>query len=397
MNIFHWLLLTTSSVVVIAIACGGGSDTPDDPATPTAISQVTVDPTSTVPPSSTAIVSPTGTPQRDDSLVDLENLVVPTCRTDPFAGTSVGFGTVPRHPDSATALSPDPLDTQAEIIMALAPVLRWVGHFTAIADTAWDFARTEQEYAAAISDEGRRLWLSCNAFTAAAPAFNTGESFLVSVIVSLQNRRQWLADRLEVLRTNPGSIRNDDENRATTSSALQDLTVRLGEIAIAAGVEDRLASVPFSVPNPLLGVSLEVPGGWMLIRNRVDIVVVAPPELQGDGLAGLGVPGWNFGTALRVRRLRHEAPWTLNDSMNIMDSLLVRFGERSTDERRRLGDGEAVIRVYESPDDGWVTIAAATVRDLHTYLFELGCPADEQAACEVLMQDYLDGVRFITE
>jgi hypothetical protein len=77
-----------------------------------------------------------------------------------------------------------------------------------------------------------------------------------------------------------------------------------------------------------------------------------------------------------------------------MDSLLVKFGERSTEERHQVGGVEAVVRVYELPEHEWATIVAATVRDLHTYLFEFGCPANDKARCESLMQEFLDGVQF---
>ena len=394
MSIFRWLVVVTPFAVVIAAACGGGGDTPDDLVIPTATSQVSVEPSSTVPPSPNATASPTEIPVSGDSLVDIQTLLVPVCRTDPFAGTAVGFGTVPRAPESSTGFQSDSVDPKLKIVLALAPVVRWVHHFTAIADVKWEFADSEQDFAAAISEEGRRLWLSCNAVAASAPAFHTEDQFRLSVISLLTARQAWLTDRLEVLRTFPESIRDDDENRALASNLLKNLTADLDEIAVGAGIEDRVAATRFTVPNPLLEVLLDAPPGWLLIRNRIDIVLAAPTELQAEGVDGLGVPGWNFGTALRVRRFRHESPWTLADTAEIMDSLLVKFGERVAEDTRQTDGLETILRTYESSDKDWVTTAAATVRDLHTYLFELGCPAEDRPSCEGLLHGLLDDVWF---
>ena len=111
----------------------------------------------------------------------------------------------------------------------------------------------------------------------------------------------------------------------------------------------------------------------------------------------MGVPGWNFGTALQVRRMRHEDPWTLSDTAGLMDSLLVKFGERVSDKNDEVGGAETVIRAYESSDDAWITIAAATVNNSHTYLFTLGCPIESRISCEILLREILSDAQFTHE
>ena len=388
---FNRTTFVMAAIVVIAAACGGNGEGLVE--TPVAHS-ARIEPTSTVDPSPTSVAHSTEVRLDERLVVDLATLVIPVCRTDSFTGDPLGFGTIPRVLQSSTSFQSDLLDPESEIIVALAPVIRWLGHFIPMADIAWEQARSEKDFAAAISDESRRLWLSCSAVANATHSLEAENQFSVSVSALLEKRRQWLTERLEVLRTNPVEIRDDDENRLTTSVALKNLSVTLDEFAAEHRIEDRVASVSFSVPNPLLGLSIEVPGGWVPIRNRIDIVLVAPSEVQMAGLTGLGVPGWNFGTALHVRRLGHESPWTLSDSAELLDSLMTKFGDRSTDERRQIGGIDAVIRVYESPEDEWVTIVAATVRDLHTYLFEFGCPLGELEFCRDTFAKYLTGVQF---
>ena len=391
MNLFYRLVIMTPVLAVIAAACGGGGDKLVETIV---VDSATAEPSSTVQASPAAAFTPIVVLPSSTPASDLASLIIPVCRTDQFAGDLSGFGTIPRAPENGTTSSTGSLDSDAEILVAVAPIIHWMDHFTPKADAAWDRADSDQDFAAVLTEESRRLWLSCNAVALVAPAIETTNPFLISFKSLLAARQAWLTTRLEVLRTTPDSIRDDDASRALTSGAIMELTESLDVLAREAGVDNRVAPTAFTVPNPLLEVSLDVSAGWMLIRNRIDIVLAAPLELHADGVAGLGVPGWNFGTALQVKRLRHEAPWSLDDTENLMDSLLGRFGERTTDERRRIEELETVTRVYESRDGDWITIGAATVRDLHTYLFQLGCPAESRSWCEGLLQELLDDVRF---
>lgn len=361
-------------------------------------SPVTIEPSSTSEPVNPTVVSSAQTPLPDRSIIDIDDLLVPACRNDPFAGTAVGFGTVPRAPESLQTFSSDSGDPLPEKMAALAPVIRWANHFTEISDTGWGRARSESDFASIIFDESRRVWLACNAIALAVPIINqTDPGLLASAKGLLADRQVWLADRLEVLRNNPSSIRNTDSYRGKTSVGLRKLIWDLDALSHEAGIEDVLIPVPFTVLNPLLEISIDMPAEWMLIRNRVDIVLVAPPDQHVEGVRGMGVPGWNFGTALQVRRMRHEDPWTLSDTAGLMDSLLVKFGERVSDKNDEVGGAETVIRAYESSDDAWITIAAATVNNSHTYLFTLGCPIESRISCEILLREIVSDAQFTHE
>jgi NAD(P)-dependent dehydrogenase (short-subunit alcohol dehydrogenase family) len=392
-NLFYRSVIATAVLAVIAAACGGGGNNLIDP---TVVAPATAEPSSTVQAIPAAIVTPIVVPPSgtDPKDLDLASLIIPVCRTDPFAGDLSGFGTIPRAPDYGTISSTGSLDPDAEIIVALAPIIHWMDHFTAKADAAWELADSDNDFAAVLTEESRRLWLSCNAVALVAPAIETTHPLLIWFKSLLTERQAWLTDRLEMLRTIPDSIRDDDLSRALTSEAIMDLTGSLDVLASDAGMENRVATTAFTVPNPLLEVSLDVPAGWMLIRNRIDIVLTAPVQDQVEGVLGLGVSGWNFGTALRVRRLRHEAPWSLTDTTNLMDSLFARFGERTSEDRRQVDGFETVVRVYASPADRWVTFGAALVRGQHTYLYELGCPSDDLVSCQTLLDELFIGVHF---
>ena len=378
--------------MVLIAACGGSDEASQVQLIPSPVSEELARDT---PPIIDAVETPTQMSITDNSVMNFDALLVPICRNDPFAGSAVGFGTVPRAPETVETLRSDSGDVLPETILALAPVIRWVNHYTVIADRGWGNAKSEEDFAAIIFDESRRVWLACNAISLAVPIIEPSDPGLFANAKGLLSDRQvWLADRLEVLRTDPASIRNDDRNRGEISVGLRRLIFDLDKLMGEVGIEESMTRLPFTVPNPLLGISLDMPGGWMPMRNRIDIVLTAAPELQLDGSRGMGVPGWNFGTALQVRRLRHEEPWTLVDTVNLMDSLLVKFGQRVDEGHVDIASLGAEKRVYESSENGWVTIAAATVHDFYTYLFVLGCPEEDQTSCDVLFHDLLDGVHF---
>lgn len=386
------------SVAFLVAACGGvdGSDalpSVSQIATPTVaqpVSTPTSEPKATPPPAPVATTAPGITAPH----VDLATLTIPVCLTDP---SNIGFGTVPRSPNGGSSDPTGGTSAEADVLDALSPVVSWAGHFTAIFDDSWEVAESERDFARVLLEESRRLWLACHAVAAVTPSLTSEHPFLVSFKSLLADRQKWLTGRLETLRVAPVNIRDDDDRRSLDSMALLNKRNELHQLAVDAGVEHLPEPPSSTLPNPLLELSVEIPADWVLVRNRVDIVVAAPPDLQGEGVSGLGVPGWNFGTALRIRRLRHEAPWLLSDTATLMYSLLGRFGEQASDELTQLTGQETIVRTYESPENEWITTVAATVRDLHTYLFELGCPADDRDSCQNLLQQILVGVQFTDE
>ena len=378
------------AMIGLVIACGGDGDAADQETPSASRTAPTATPTqsaATVVPEPTASISDDG----EETVLDVATFTIPVCRTDQFAGGNVGIGTVPRAPTDSNV--PPDSSTGGQLLEVVAPVTMWIDHYTTAADSEWTRAESEQDFASAIFTESRRIWLACGAASTVPGLSN--ESELSGAIKSMLDVRYgWIVDRLETLRTNPELVRDRDVERAELSGALRGLNKSLLDVTEHTGPLETDALEGFRVPNELLEITLAAPGGWLLFRNRVDIILVAPIELQGGGEMGFGVPGWNMGTALKVRRFQHESPWGLEDTAELMNSLLAKFGTRVSDQSSRIADLDAITKLYESPDGHWSTISAATVRDSYTYLFEFGCPADQQDDCAVAFRSILDGVEF---
>ncbi len=348
-----------------------------------------------ITPLSTESPEPTSTPETArEPVVNLATLTVPTCRTDPTQGGQVGFGTVPR-----TALFPDGIGTEvmegensADVVRALGPMVSWLRAATEFADAAWNSASSEQDYARAILSEGQRIWLLCGAVAATSDPVRY-HPLTLSLAAALESMENWLTDRLETLRTDATQIHEADDSRELVSARLRGFRVSVEDLAADLETPDLANPGTFTVQNALLGAAMDVPAGWFVLRNDIDILLAAPFSYQKEGVAGLGVPGWNAGTAIRVRRFRHEEPWALSDTLNLMDSLYVGFGAQ-TGESLAVVDGRtAVMRTHESSQHGWASFVAATAVDQRSYLIELGCPQNHSDRCAEQFQELVAGIR----
>ena len=153
-------------------------------------------------------------------------------------------------------------------------------------------------------------------------------------------------------------------------------------------------SAPFTLANPLLNVMIDAPAGWVAVRNRIDVVLLAPVDQQIYSARGTGPDAWKLATALRVRRFRNTPPWELSDTIGTLDSLYVLFGERVDERPVSVADLDAVMRIYNRTGTGWNTYVVAAVVDDLTYLFEYGCPTEFTSACEIQLDRIINSVRF---
>ncbi len=320
---------------------------------------------------------------------------MPACDPAPRPRGGSGFGTVP-YPSPTPP--PDVGENVAErayvFVAAMAPILDSVAHTARAADAAWRDAESPQEFARVLSSEGRKLWLLCSA-VAVTPDWAPARQFRSAVEQALLARSAALAAAVETLREAPAAIRDGDDERAASTRGLLDLPRQFDETVRENGEAGMAtSSTAHTVSSDVLELAIEVPAGWVTVRNQVDIVLAAPPELQMDGVAGLGPNGWGLGAALRIQRLRNEPGWTLADAAGVLDSLLSRLGDRIGQATVEVGGTEGVLHIYAAPDRAWRTLAAATVVGDATYLLELGCPEDLSSRCDATLQRFTRTVEF---
>lgn len=333
----------------------------------------------------------------DTSEIDISTLVVPVCRPNATASVSGVFGTVPHpnpQPENGPPVSGQSLGDDIGLFSYGAkPLLDYVAYFTATADSEWSNARDPQEFARTVFAEGRRLWLACNAIanlSAPAPA----ESIRAAISNALLARREILAKAAGQIQSSTGDAFQPDSNRSLSSNDLLGLTVLLDVFADSAGLPLPLMPKPFQIVNSLLQLSIEAPAGSILVRNSIDIVVIAPLNLQENGVMGLGPPGWNMGTAMRIRRVRNGGRADLADVRAVVDVLYSRAGELLPESLIEIDGNDGVLRTYRDRDSRWDTLVAAGAIGEVTYLFTAGCPQTRTSECLSFLRDFVDSADF---
>ena len=322
--------------------------------------------------------------------VDLKTLTVPICRTDPSQGGEGGFGTVPRN---APSTGNGPIDTTDEnVARALGPMASWLRDATVSADVAWRSAISVQDYARSILVEGRRTWLMCGAVAATSDSVRAHQISL-TLANALNDMQIWLTERLETLRSDAPKVRESDETRVGISAELRGIQDSVELLARELGDPDLSLPDDIAVSNPLLEIELDVPSGWFILRNGIEILLAAPFTFHEEGVVGLGVPGWNTGTAIRLRRFRHEEPWTLSGTEGLMDSLYRKFGDQSGHSTSEFDGNKAVRRTYESQGYQWTSFVVATFVEQRSYLVLFECPSEHREYCAELLGELIDGVR----
>jgi hypothetical protein len=261
-------------------------------------------------------------------------------------------------------------------------------------DGIWFGAENTQGQAAAIAMESRRLSHLCSAFSITP---QTGiDVALTSEFASILGARlDMLSSAAELLRTTEVNFSDVDAERQRTTSDIHSISPSLDAFAADSNVAESAGAEDYTISNPLLELSVNVAGGGVTVRNGIDVFVTADPDLQRYSVSGHGPDAWRLGTALRIRRFRNDIDRTLEEATLALESLLVRFGNRSSEQVGSIIGGEQAARLTYVIDDGfWFTLVGVTVVSDATYLFELGCPVEFTGECEDAFKDVFAGVTF---
>jgi hypothetical protein len=346
--------------------------------------------TSTTPATSVAISPPTELP------IEIDFLTVPICRTTNADSNGEGFGTVPHATPTAI---PAPGSSggshsaeTAEFVTGLNPLMEAILAVTAAADQSWSDATNREDMARVVLYEGRRLSHLCSALSV-VPLTTDGKAFIDTMAVGLIARRELLSATAELARDGSVNRRSLDSDRTGSSTNIAAINLELREIAIQAGLTS-VESAPFTIVNPLLSLRFGATAGWLVVRNGIDIVLLAPSEQQVYSVRGLGPDAWKLGTALRVRRFRSSEPAVLSDTAGNLDALYTQYGERSDSNTADFESVDGLMHVYRDVDRHWNTLVAIAVVDRSTYLFELGCPDEIGATCISTLQRFVASVVF---
>ena len=370
-------------------------------------SGTTPEPTSSPRPSIAPEASPAptaATPDSDEPTpaplppvdIDIASLTVPVCRTSNGTSNGAGFGTIPHATPTAMPEAGSSGGTGSSaaqsFVIALNPLVAAIVASTRAADDAWRLAESDEDLARIVVFEGRRLSQLCSALSI-VPLTTDGMELTKITADALHDRRALLAESAELLMAQTGEGRAMDAVRQDSSAILIGLKANLDAFASGARVTS-VELAPFTVVNPLLDLRFDAPGGWLAVRNGIDIVIMGPIDQQVYTAMGLGPDAWKLGTAMRIRRFRNNSSSELSDAAATLDSLYARFGDRTHEQSVEVGGVAGILRVYSFVDRHWDTFVATTIVDDQTYLFEHGCPTTLNAQCVLQLDGFIQSVVF---
>jgi hypothetical protein len=326
--------------------------------------------------------------------IDISTLAVPVCRTSVGNALKPGFGTIP-HATPTAIPSSDSTGSSAgaaelAMVSALKPLVEATSSLATSADRSHKGASDREDVARAVFFEGRRLSVLCGSLEL-IPLTLEAEGFVNGIADALIDRRSVLVETAELVRDESADVFALHDQLETSAARLVSLVDDLNVFAESNSVLS-VDAAPFTVVNPLIGVTFDVPAGWLAARNGVDIVLIAPADRQDYSVRGVGPSSWKLGTALRVRRFRNATPVEISEAAATLDALYVLFGSRADDQAVSIGAVPGVLRVYADNTRAWSTFVGATVSNDSTYLFEFGCPDEFAVECEVVLKTILESV-----
>ncbi|MFW6174672.1 MAG: hypothetical protein ACOC5K_02735 [Chloroflexota bacterium] len=272
-------------------------------------------------------------------------------------------------------------------------IVRAAEHWHERIDDGWLDASTTSEYAALLLVQGSRNGVLCDAAAVLDPppealgAHRTLGEYL-------EARQGWAVSAVSALRAGrPVDADQLEEAHSASSNLFQEAVAAMQGVAQRTDVEYGPRDVSYPAVNERARSTLEAPPGWILARLDSQTVLVGPPELQGDGLPGLGADGSGHGTSLSVRRVRNRPDWSLEEALEQSRPQIPQFGELRSEREVRVDGHDGFEWRIVDPGAGWETRVAVVVAGDYTFFLEFGCPSVMGEECRGLMNELLSGVQ----
>lgn len=261
-------------------------------------------------------------------------------------------------------------------------------------DARWDRATSSREAAAELGAQGTRLALLCAA-AARLPDVQEARAASSALRAALRARQAWLVSAAESLAC-CGSLGAHSVNfvAEAAAAAFSSADAALEPLATQYGGPTGAGPAPSDVASDVLGVTLTLPPGWLLLDHAALIIAQAPPGSQVMAPGGNGPRAWSLGTAMRVRRLRNPPGQDLNSALPRANALLDVLGPVRMQGPATVHGAEGVQQTRQEAATGWTTYVAITVRGDFTYLVELGCPSQVTDRCAGYFAPVLSALRF---
>ena len=246
---------------------------------------------------------------------------------------------------------------------------------------AWAERLSVREQSEQIQALATRMTLACDAVSIIELVPPEATVFDANLRRVISERHAWVSSAVNDLNNGLGiSEAVEARNRVT----FIELSRVSNEADVLAGEHGITPVELLRYTNEPLGISLDLPLGWVVSADGLSPVLMAPFAQNLSALPGLGPDRWQLGTAIRVRRLRNSEPIDAQQAGERFKSIIERQGPVERVEEVSLEGNPALLHILAPEQADWSATVTVLVLGDFTYFVETGCPATLPGACEAV-------------
>ena len=190
---------------------------------------------------------------------------------------------------------------------------------------------------------------------------------------TLADQKEWVDELMNKIRMNSQlnikePVRNFPEvNKFFQSLALEfNLEYPLDNLSVRSFYSDRH------------GVKVNFPGDWILADNDFQLALIAPVDLQGEGIEGLGLSNQKYGSAFKLWAVNNKEGLNLNEADIEVEQFINAFGNELDREFISVDNTSATKRILKNSTLEWQTLFIMMVNHDKKYFVEAACPETNQ-------------------
>lgn len=383
------------AIVFLALAgCASEASEPTAGTDPTALAPTvtpTISPTALPSPSPTpaptasptAVSAPTTPVATATSAFTAGDISYPACNTGgPGGSGSIGTAVGPTPTPVPNIGSRDPDVASREVATYFAeiePVIAYLVDSSNEFNLKWLSRQSTDEQVLLLQLLGSRTALACDAVAFVTEVPPEATTFDNQLRDDAKARHAWVGVAVEQILCCGTAVDSGVEaGNVQTLAKLRELSVSAENLQLE---YDAQTSEKRSFIDDALGLELSVGEDWLISSEGLSPVLLAPFELNEDGIEGLGPESWALGTSLRIRRLRNPGPLGVVEASARFVGLISRQGDIESVDEIELDGLSALRHQLESASPTWSASVTVFVAGDFTYFIESGCPVSVSGAC----------------
>ena len=139
-------------------------------------------------------------------------------------------------------------------------------------------------------------------------------------------------------------------------------------------------------------VKLDFPGDWILADNDFQLALIAPVDLQGEGIESLGQSAQKYGSSFKLWAVDNKEGLDLNEADIEVEQFINAFGNELDREFISVDNTSATKRILKNSTLEWQTLFIMMVNHDKKYFVQGACPETLFKSCIKEFNNILDSV-----